>query len=212
MTAPYKINEYQQRNHQTPQPMRKFSERQVALVKSRMNMGSQKPPMVPLAIPVPTGTYVKKKVDLAQKVQSSGYKNLADMSQEEMLMKYGNPAVGPTYDQEPLGYGGVLNDKRPEMYSPVAQSELNPNVEAFTSLKVSPFKLTQNHRYYHTQSKEFSTPTDSSKRTGQSQKPNLMKKQQNIHQLKTYEAQGGSFPTHHQEEIMAAGNTKADRR
>lgn len=57
-----------------------------------------------------------------------------------------------TYDNAPLGYGGVLSAKRPPGFSPVSNSVNNPNYDAYTSFKVTPHKLKQNpfsnnHRY-----------------------------------------------------------------
>jgi hypothetical protein len=51
------------------------------------------------------------------------------------------PQYVGTYDQEPLGYAGVISLKRPNYFSPAANSSNNPNTDALTSFKVTPFKL-----------------------------------------------------------------------
>lgn len=46
-----------------------------------------------------------------------------------------------TYDKAPLGYAGIISAKRPVGFSPVSNSNNNPNYDAFTSFKVTPMKL-----------------------------------------------------------------------
>ena len=126
------------------------------------------------------------------------------------------------YDQPPLGYGGVLSQKRPPAYSPVANNLSDPSRAALVGSKATPFKLgrdsqANNARYYTKQSKDFDYQYDvraQQQAEWGSTNPKLLPKSDYdyIQDLRQYEQHGASRTSLHQNEILNSGSESAIER